>query len=821
MSTIPRLVPANIESAMESKKPFRVLIVGGGISGLSLANMLQENCIEFLVLEAYPHIAPQVGASIGFQPHGLRILDQLGMYQDLRRQVTAVDQFNMRGDKGELLASFPDIENSFVQRHGYPLIFVERQLALRIFYSHLDKSKVLTGKAVCNVTLLHDGVTVTTKDGSVYSGDIVVGCDGIHSEVRHEMVRLANDASPGHFPSREYDDMPCDYGCVFGVSKLSTAIPAGCFTSVPRHNNSYGILGGLHGRVYWFHFFKLHKRAYGTGIPRFTKEDELRHIEKHKGDILAPGLGFEDLIRGHIAYNMTALPEYTFRQWHYNRIITIGDAAHKFHPIAGHGGNSALESGVALTNALARALNGSTSNALSTSQISDIFQGVQNLRHKTAKRLIAVSHAHQRVQCLETPFSQFFTLHVLPRLDVDRVLDNNSRFCPQAQKLENAALPPRPVLVPFDSDLLNPPCSRGWYDWALASFFLALSAARFGMMDVWAMTERASDSVENVNMVPFSGIEFLYTTPLSSFLRYETVNRMLAPAQSVLHIYFLISFFPVVAIYTIESVRKRNSLNLLTFTSFWAILCQVFGIAIIGPLYYAAYVLTSSSTNYWWPVSRQVPTSYAKALLPALLLGYLLPTLLFLYHEYSGHRLIEAMSLIWKPAPIYINIILGLLSALHVKVYPDSPRTPPADKPMPDLPFLNRVYLLVFSVSALTHIFTLSAALAPRYLGISIADIFIPLITGGLQPFSVPETRICTIWLVEFWIFWTATTVWYVLAVWDMDRVGRARVNIGVAAGAVVMGTIIVGPGATAAAVWYWREEKMAKVLFKKVSEKC
>ncbi|OAT13499.1 hypothetical protein BDBG_17831 [Blastomyces gilchristii SLH14081] len=807
----------NIESAMESKKPFRVLIVGGGISGLSLANMLQEESIEFLLLEAYPDIAPQVGASIGFQPHGLRILDQLGMYQDFCRQVTVVNQFDMRGDKGELLASFPDIENGFVQRHGYPLIFLERQLALKIFYSHLDKSKVLTGKAVCNVALLHDGVTVTTKDGSVYSGDIVVGCDGIHSEVRREMVRLANEASPGYFPSREYDDMPCDYGCVFGISKLPTPIPAGCFTSAPRHNNSYGILGGLHGHVYWFHFFKLQKPAYGAGIPRFTKEDELRHIEKHKSDILAPGLSFEDLIRGHIVYNMTALPEYTFQQWHYNRLITIGDAAHKFHPIAGHGGNSALESGVALTNALARALKGSTSNALSNSQISDIFQGVQNLRHKTVKRLIAVSHTHQRVQCLESPFARFFTLHLLPRLHVDRVLDNNSQFCPQAQMLENVALPHQPRLVPFDSDILNPPYRRGWYGWALASFFLALSAIRFGMVDVWDTTERASGSVENANMVPSLGIEFLYKALSSSLPRHETVNRMLAPSQCILHLYFVISLFPMVAIYTIESVRKRNSLNLLTFTSFWAILYQVFGIAIIGPLYYIAYILTSSNTNYWWPVSRQVPTSYAKALLPALLLGYLLPTLLFSYHGYSGRRLAEVMSLIWKPAPIYVNIILSLLSTVYAKGYPDSPRTPPADKPMPDLPFLNRVYLLVFNVAALTHFFTLSAALAPSYPGISIVDIFIPLAIGSLELPSVPETRTRTLWLVDFGVFWIATTVWCVLAVWDMNRVGRARVNIGVAVGAIMMGTVAVGPGATAATVWYWREEKMAKVLFKKV----
>ncbi|PGH28923.1 hypothetical protein GX50_08329 [[Emmonsia] crescens] len=775
---------------MESKKQFRVLIAGGGISGLSMANMLQKSGIDFLVLEAYPDIAPQVGASIGFQPPGLRILDQLGMYQDIRKQVCAVDQFELRNEKGELLVSFPDAENSFIQRHGYPLIFFERQRALKIFYSHLDKSKVLTGKAVRDVELLHDGVTVTTEDGSVYSGDILVGCDGIHSKVRREMVRLADEASPGYFPSREFDDMPCDYGCVFGISKLSLPIPAGLFSGVLRHNNSYGILGCLDDRVYWFHFFKLHKRVYGADIPKYTKEDELRHIKEHTNDILAPGLNFGDLIKGQIVYNMTALPEYTFQQWHYSRIITIGDSAHKFHPIAGHGGNSALETGVALTNVLLRALKESPSNALTNSQISDAFQKVQDIRHKTVKGLIAVSHTQQRVQCLETPFLKFIALHILPRVHIDRVIDNHSHTFPQAQRLENVELSPRPTLIPYNADLLNPPYSRGWRGWAWALLFFAPS---------------------NVNIIPFTGIEGLDKI-LSVFPpQYRAGNKTLSPGHCALQMYFLISFFPMVAIYTVESVRKRNSLNLLTFTSFWAIY-QVLGNALVGPLYYAAYLLTSSNTNYWWPLSRQVPTSYAKTLLPALLLGYLLPTLL-LFWEYSNPRLAQVMTLVWQPAPIYVNILLTLFSMLYAKIYPDSHRTPSADQSMPDISSLKVVYLSSFSVAAIIHILTISAALCSRHPGLSLADIFVPYTSGGLQLISVSE-GIRSLWLADFWVFWTATIVWCILAVWDMNRVGRARVRLGVAVAAIVLGTLAVGPGATAVLVWYWREEKMAMVSF-------
>lgn len=64
----------------------RVIIAGGSIAGLSLALMLEKNGIDFLVLEGYPSVAPQVGASIGVLPNGLRILDQLGCADDVLAQ---------------------------------------------------------------------------------------------------------------------------------------------------------------------------------------------------------------------------------------------------------------------------------------------------------------------------------------------------------------------------------------------------------------------------------------------------------------------------------------------------------------------------------------------------------------------------------------------------------------------------------------------------------------------------------------------------------------------------------------------------------------
>jgi 2-polyprenyl-6-methoxyphenol hydroxylase-like FAD-dependent oxidoreductase len=63
-------------------QPCRVVIIGGSVAGLSLANMLEQVGIDFVVLESHKQIAPQLGARIAIYPHFARILDQIGCWQD-------------------------------------------------------------------------------------------------------------------------------------------------------------------------------------------------------------------------------------------------------------------------------------------------------------------------------------------------------------------------------------------------------------------------------------------------------------------------------------------------------------------------------------------------------------------------------------------------------------------------------------------------------------------------------------------------------------------------------------------------------------------
>ena len=67
-----------------------VIIVGGAVSGLTFAHCLRKAGISYVVLERGANICFPGGASIGLMPHGLRILDQLGLCDQILRLTAPV-----------------------------------------------------------------------------------------------------------------------------------------------------------------------------------------------------------------------------------------------------------------------------------------------------------------------------------------------------------------------------------------------------------------------------------------------------------------------------------------------------------------------------------------------------------------------------------------------------------------------------------------------------------------------------------------------------------------------------------------------------------
>jgi 2-polyprenyl-6-methoxyphenol hydroxylase-like FAD-dependent oxidoreductase len=84
--------------------PFKVLIAGGSVAGMALANMLERYGIDYELLEKHATIAPQLGASIAIVAHGSRILEQLGCWDTIEAMSTPVNKMTITDPEGRRLA---------------------------------------------------------------------------------------------------------------------------------------------------------------------------------------------------------------------------------------------------------------------------------------------------------------------------------------------------------------------------------------------------------------------------------------------------------------------------------------------------------------------------------------------------------------------------------------------------------------------------------------------------------------------------------------------------------------------------------------------
>ncbi|ESZ95337.1 hypothetical protein SBOR_4271 [Sclerotinia borealis F-4128] len=765
---------------MTHDEPFRVVIIGGSVAGLVLGNMLQLNGIDFVILEAYPNIAPQVGASIGLLPNGNRILDQLGLFDTILGLAPPVERFNFRNSKGERLAGHSGMRHSFVQRHGYPILFLDRQAVLQVLYDNIkDKSKVLTEKRLTKIDMSEKGVKVTTTDGSEFTGDVVVGGDGIHSKTRSEMWRLAEEKSPGYIPAGEHNAPPCDYSCIFGISHPIEGLEPGNLHSVFREKNCYLINGGPEGRVYWFYFFKHPQTLYGSDIPRYTKEDEAKVLKEHENDPITPEISFKVLQERTISSTLTALPEYVYKKWYFERIVTIGDSAHKFNPIGGHGGNSAFETSAAFVNSLVKLLK--ISPKPTTLEITNLFQDLQELRESRAITLKDASHEQQRTEAMEDPLHKFIALTLLPMTDTEDVMFNFSGNQPYAEKLDMVELPPRPKLIPYKDELAKSPSLRGPLGWLQMLFYIGLAvSAYYGM---WVRSKN-------------EGLAVQFATVLRSPRLAAENDNSLGP----LSVYFYGMLIQPMSVWLIEACRKRNDMNLVAIPTVWFALSQWLGFGVVMPVFYTAYTMFSNAEPYWWPLSRLVPAHYVKVILLSVIVGYILPTILMCV-PWESQATAHTFEAVWWASPMIASFLTFVVGKILKKVIPPPIGTPNAVDEPKDLPYLKSIYLTTFALGVALHITVLSCILFSSNPDVSLSSVFIPNATAGLRNY----------FLVEFWSLYIASFAWSCNAVWDIKRVGRTTIDVGKAAVLLLFANLVVGPGAALVGCWYWREMQMAR----------
>ncbi|KAF3070990.1 FAD-dependent urate hydroxylase [Daldinia childiae] len=815
---------------MKPDREFKVIIAGGGIAGLTLANMLEKFGLNYTLLESHSEIAPQVGASIGLFPNGLRILDQIGCYEQILEVFEGEDLYKrsyLRDRNGKALSILYNMRGHFERRHSYGLLFFDRQRLLQILYDHLEnKDQVLLNKKFATASLTDEGVRVTCADGSVYDGTLLVGADGVHSAVRSTMIALGNKIRPGSFDLKEQDGIPCYYRCSFGIAQHVPGWIKGEQHIVLGRRQSQLVVSGPEDRVYWFLFDKLPEIKYGKDIPNYTKEDEADFIKHNFNVHITEKVTLGQVYSKRLSSTLTPLHEFVYKKWFFDRIVILGDSVHKPNPIGGQGANGAIESCAELINALLRKRDdrGGTLDGLSNRETEQIFQETQNSRQQRAQMVVDLSHQHQALNAHENSLlSSLIFSCLVPLTGKEGQLSRNVHVYTDAAMVKALPVPERARAIPYRDELPAIPLSKN-------SFFVrgalvgAMSLALLVTTKAWRLPFTAiEDWVANAPIVIRWFGENNMSKALNMYVSVLAIPMLDRDPSTRLHLVnFLSQLISPLLVYCVEGYRVGNQVTPLALPSAYSVGMQLLGIGRISP----AHTILSSFFTHELPTGRSIPVSVAKSLIPAVTLGFVIPTI-FVFVPVPSMKGWQNLLALWQFAPPLFNILTNVFSAglerwqrgnKSVAEYEEEHKYDCYEKK--DVPILKSVYTYAFTVQATAHIATLSYAW--MHPGISIAKTFFGLPNPFSSSWNLPDVfaEVATFFRYDMAVAVASFLSGNLYSIWDLRRLGYIKTTEAIKAGlAVVAGQFLVGPGATWAGLWYWREEKLANLDTQKKGE--
>jgi salicylate hydroxylase len=176
--------------SLASRTTRPVLVAGGGIGGLAAALALAHQGLPVTVFEQASELG-EIGAGVQLGPNAFAAFDALGIGEYTRTRAVYTERMVlMDAVDGSTVAEIP-VGEPFRRRFGNPYAVIHRA---DMHGALLEAVRATERIALCTSTRIErfeqgpDGITAFDAAGAAHAGIALIGCDGVKSAVRQQLV---------------------------------------------------------------------------------------------------------------------------------------------------------------------------------------------------------------------------------------------------------------------------------------------------------------------------------------------------------------------------------------------------------------------------------------------------------------------------------------------------------------------------------------------------------------------------------------------------------------------------------------------------------
>ena len=189
---------------MANWKDEQVLIVGGGIGGLTAALALARQGIRSQVIEQAAAFK-EIGAGIQLGPNVFPMFERLGLIEPISALAVFPENLVMLDSiSGEEVSRIP-LGDAFRRKFHYPYALIHRADLHNVLLEHCRKSNLIRLDAAQKIVDLAETsgvITAKTANGKDYGGAALIGADGLWSTIREFVVGDGKPKPAGHIAYR-------------------------------------------------------------------------------------------------------------------------------------------------------------------------------------------------------------------------------------------------------------------------------------------------------------------------------------------------------------------------------------------------------------------------------------------------------------------------------------------------------------------------------------------------------------------------------------------------------------------------------------------